>query len=187
MIKANTINLYLSQSTVDLIKPVPTLATAIYRHLKEIIPQLKPDELLPNNPRQLEKSAAIILDANIYQRLIIATQTNPSLTISAAVDVLLYQHLSDPVPTISEDSLIVGTDQITLEFGVLVQKTMPVDRKYWYWRYYNIEGNRRDKYMGKALDKALAKVRHIGCPDDAAPQRKNKGKKTYSTNVVNCI
>lgn len=181
MIKANTLNFYLSQAAINLVTPTPTLSVAIHRHLKEIIAKLNPDESLSDNPRQLDKSVPIILDAGSYQKLTIATLTNPSLTISAAVDVLLYQHLCRFVPTISQDFLIVGTNQITLEFGILIQKIMPVDRKYWYWRYYDADGKRRDKYMGKNLDKALAKVREIGYPDDALPQRKGKGKKLYLT------
>lgn len=87
------------------------------------------------------------------------------------------------MPPISEDELIGGIIEYPLEFGMLKAKDRATNtgtNRYWYWRYYNRLGKRKDKYMGKNLDRALAKVRAIRIPKDAQPQRRSKGKKLWA-------
>jgi hypothetical protein len=41
------------------------------------------------------------------------------------------------------------------------------DHKYWYWRYYDIDGKKASKYLHKDYDKAVRKAIKIGVPTDA--------------------
>jgi hypothetical protein len=51
---------------------------------------------------------------------------------------------------------------------------------YWLWRYRHRSGRQKDMYLGKGLDRSIAKVRSIGIPKDAAAKRLNKGRKLWA-------
>jgi hypothetical protein len=80
----------------------------------------------------------------------------------------------------NKDSSIDQPVQVKLKFGLLKSLDRPNNRRYWYWRYYDTKGKRKDRYLGTNLDKALAKVVEIGIPSDAKPHRINKAKKTWA-------
>ena len=183
MIKASTIALYLSQDTIVSLDPTPTLSVAIARHLNAIATDIAPNIeslVLPNNPHILDIKVPIVLEATTHELLLRATLSNPSLTLSAAVDGLLGAHLSSVFSKISDDSLILEkTDQTPLLYGCLVPQQKKTEI-YWLWRYQNRRGEQRDMYLGKGLDRAVAKVRAIGIPKDARAQRLNKGRKLWA-------
>lgn len=182
MTKANTITIYLSQSTIDLINPIPTLSTAIAQQLKAIATELTPNIVVANNPNVLDHKVTLIVDADTHGLLLRATSSNPSLTLSAAVDGLLEAALKPIFSIISDDDLIMEKIEAKpLVYGCLV----PQKKKsgiYWLWRYLDRRGKLKDMYLGKGLDQALAKVRAIEIPPDARQQRLNKGKKLWAVN-----
>ena len=191
MIKASTITLHLSQRTIDLIDPTPTLGVAIAHHLTAIatnfawtiIGDNREAELvlpLPHNSIDLSIKVPILIDATTHELLLRATLSNPSLTLSAAVDGLLWAHLTSAFTMISNNILImVKTEVKPIPYGCLVPQHKSTET-YWVWRYPDRHGKPKDKYLGKGLDRAVAKVRSIGIPADAKPQRLNKGKRLWA-------
>jgi hypothetical protein len=183
MIKASTITLYLSQSTIALITPTPTLSAAISRQLAIItagFAETVTSLSLGNNPNILDCRVVVILDSATHELLLRATLSNPSLTLSAAVDGLLSNALKPIFSTISGDALIVEKiESYPLPYGCLVPQYKNREI-YWLWRYPHRSGRRKDMYLGKGLDRALGKVRLIGIPKDAAAKRLNKGKKLWA-------
>lgn len=184
MIKASTITLYLSQSTIDLITPTPTLSAAIARQLQQIAAGFASTITtlsLPNNPNILDVRVPIALDSVTHELLLRAALSNPSLTLSAAVDGLLEASLKPVFSMISNETLIMEkTDSYPLPCGCLVPQYKNKEI-YWLWRYPHRSGKPKDKYLGKGLDRALGKVRAIGIPKDAAAKRLNKGKKLWAS------
>lgn len=186
MIKASTITLYLSQSTIALISPTPTLSAAISRHLTQIATEFAQEVAtlsLDNNSNVLDRRVNVILDSDTHTLLLRATLSNPSLTLSAAVDGLLNNALSPIFSMISDNSLIMEKiDSYPLPCGCLVPQYKNKEI-YWLWRYPHRSGKPKDKYLGKGLDRAIAKVRSIGIPKDAAAKRLNKGRKLWATSA----
>jgi hypothetical protein len=184
MLKSSTLTLYLSSSTIALLTPSPTLSATIARQLKQIATEFAPvitTLLLPNNPNILDQRVTIILGAATHELLLRAALSNPSLSISAAVDGLLEKALSPVFSMISENNLIMEKiDSYPLPYGCLVAQYKNRD-VYWLWRYPHRSGKPKDKYLGKGLDRAIAKARAIGIPKDAAAKRLNKGKKLWAS------
>lgn len=183
MLKAATVTLYLSRSTLDLINPTPTLPAAISRQLAIITAGFSGQVTtlsLENNPNILDRKVTLILDSDTHTLLLRATLSNPSLTLSAAVDGLLGAALSPIFSSISEETLML--EKITakpLVCGCLVPQYKNREI-YWLWRYRDRKGRSKDMYLGKGLDRSIAKVRSIGIPKDAAGKRLNKGKKLWA-------
>jgi hypothetical protein len=184
MVKASTVTLYLSQSTLNLITPRPTLPAAISRQLAIITAGFSGQVTtlsLENNPNILDCRVVVILDSSTHELLLRATLSNPSLSLSAAVDGLLGAALKPVFSNISEETLML--EKITakpLVCGCLVPQYKNRNI-YWLWRYRHRSGRQKDMYLGKGLDRALGKVRAIGIPRDAAAKRLNKGKKLWTT------
>ena len=188
MIKATFVNLHLSKEVHDRLSAQltdrQTISTIINDRLTAIDPSIQ--QLEPT--RKLEISTPIALTSSAHQIVSTIHERHLDLSVSQLVDCLLYLDFSAVVPTIRNDALIVGTRedaltdrvQIKLKFGLLKSLDRPNNRRYWYWRYYDTKGNRKDRYLGTNLDKALAKVVEIGIPSDAKPQRINKAKKTWA-------
>jgi hypothetical protein len=65
-----------------------------------------------------------------------------------------------------------------LPYGCLIKRWRG-NKSYWYWQYYRVDGSRADDYMHKNLDGAIARVKSIGIPGDAKPQRLHKSKKIW--------
>lgn len=183
LIKASTVTLYLSQSTLNLITPTPTRAAAISRQLAIITAGFSGQVTtlsLENNPNILDRRITLILDSDTHTLLLRAALSNPSLTLSAAVDGLLGASLKPVFSTISGDTLIVEKiESYPLPYGCLVPQYKNREI-YWLWRYPHRSGRRKDMYLGKGLERALGKVRSIGIPRDAAGKRLNKGKKLWA-------
>jgi hypothetical protein len=184
MLKSSTLTLYLSSSTIALLNPSPTLSVAIARQLKQITTEFAPiitTLLLPNNPNILDRRVTIILGAATHELLLRATLSNPSLSISAAVDGLLCASLKPIFSNIREETLMLEkTTAEPLVCGCLVPQYKNREI-YWLWRYRHRSGRQKDMYLGKGLDRALGKVRAIGIPKDAAAKRLNKGRKLWAS------
>ena len=190
MIKATFVNLRLSKEVHDRLSAQltdrQTISTIINDRLTAIDPSI---QKLEDSTRKLEISTPIALTSSAHQIVSTIHERHLDLSVSQLVDCLLYLHFSAVVPTIRNDALIVGTKegcqidqpvQVKLKFGLLKSLDRPNNRRYWYWRYYDTKGKRKDRYLGTNLDKALAKVVEIGIPSDAKPHRINKAKKTWA-------
>lgn len=188
MNKASVVTLYLSSETIalcaDLITPAPTLSAAITKYLNAIAAHIAPQITtlrLDNNPNTLDRKLVIILGADTHNLLLRATLSNPSLSLNAAVDILLRSFL----PIIRAEFLIMGKNDlealpeetyshIKLQYGCLVCK----QEKYWYWRYY-VGHKPKDEYIKGSLDRVLAYVDRVGIPRRCRPKRLNKAKKIW--------
>jgi hypothetical protein len=184
MIKASTVTLYLSRSTLNLITPTPTLPAAVSRQLAIITAGFAKEVTtlsLGNNPNVLDCRVVVILDSDTHTLLLRATLSNPSLSLSAAVDVLLEAALRPVFSMISDETLIMEKiDSHPLPYGCLVPQYKNREI-YWLWRYPHRSGKPKDMYLGKGLERALGKVRAIGIPRDAAAKRLNKGRKLWAS------
>lgn len=194
MIKASTVTLYLSQSTIDLIDPTPTLATAITRYLNAIATHIAPEIstlVLTHNPNVLGSKVTIILGADPHNLLLRATLSNPSLSLNSAVDILLERFVpkirnlplswvQNSLEPLSEEHY----SQIKLEYGCLVPLRRESGKEYWYWRYQQANGKQRDRYIKGSLDRVLAHVDRVKIPRDARPKRLGKSRKIWEVKIA---
>ncbi|WP_310410548.1 hypothetical protein [Chamaesiphon sp. OTE_8_metabat_110] len=134
------------------------------------------------------------LPIQIYENLLAIEQICVGMDRSSIVDGLVKTSAVSVLPAIRRSDLIAGNKEIEpyhridrdletycVPYGILIKRWRGKNA-YWYWQYYRADGSRADDYMHKTLDGAIARVKAIGIPADASPQRLNKSKKVWHLN-----
>jgi hypothetical protein len=171
--------LLLSQEIFERLGAPDRVGVAVVRHLQQWdLSDVRLDPIM----RDLMVPYLITLPKNLYNLLLAIEVEHPDLDRSTVVDGLLWVGLSDFLPAIRDTSLIAGksAEIVTyrLKFGILVRRQKSKNY-YWYWQYYDCKGKRVEMYCGKCLQLAIVKVREIGIPPDARPQRLGKSRKDW--------
>jgi hypothetical protein len=174
VIKVSHLNIYVSESVRRVCAPTDS-KSSLSSNASRIITQ-KLDEFPARYSAKLARdlepptfNLRFALGAAIYSRLSeLAIMANLSISESCSALVCGAIEWSS-----LEQKPIVQVEEIPLPIGCLWGKTIGKGT-YWYWRYYTRSGNRADVYMHKNRDRALAKARSIGIPEDANPKHRNR-------------
>ncbi len=178
----------LSQNTFELLNRPDRIGVAVVGKLLSIDLRIAAANLAPVCINACCISYLAAIPVRIYHDLLAIENQLPGFSRSEIVDELVNG--SSLIAGKSLDMILASDkngdsyrwqESYQLSFGSLVKRQRGKNY-YWYWQYYRSDGSRADSYMHKTLDGAISRVRSIGIPDDAKPQRLNKSKKTWIIN-----